>query len=68
MECSGGLRTPGSTAYLVKLAKEDPKTFMPLLAKLLPAEAPHTSGNAVLNLTINLGDDEGSYGLTRLNI
>ena len=28
----------GGADYLVKLANEDPKTFVPLLAKLIPAE------------------------------
>ena len=36
----------GGADYLVKLANEDPKTFVPLLAKLIPSEVKaEISGN-----------------------
>ncbi|MEI6712593.1 MAG: hypothetical protein WCO60_02510 [Verrucomicrobiota bacterium] len=45
----------GGVDYLVNLAKTDPKTFVPLLAKIIPTEL-KTEGAGGLNIKINLGD------------
>jgi hypothetical protein len=42
----------GGAEYLVKLAEDDPKTFVPLLAKMIPTDV-RVDGNAGLHVTIN---------------
>jgi hypothetical protein len=43
----------GGVEYLVRLAQEDPKTFVPLLIKTMPPE-PKVEQQAGLNIVIDL--------------
>jgi hypothetical protein len=47
------LEQVGGVEYLVRLAQEDPKTFVPLLIKILPPE-PKTPQEGGLNIHIDL--------------
>ncbi len=44
----------GGVEYLVRLAQEDPKTFVPLLIKTMPPE-PKVPQEGGLNIVIDLG-------------
>lgn len=53
----GALKDCGGQAYLLKVAKEDPKTFCTLLGRVLPLEVSGTNG-APIAVTITRFSEE----------
>ncbi len=53
----GAFEELGGQAYLVTLAREDPKTFLALLGKILPYQA-KGFGTGAVEITITIGGHE----------
>lgn len=53
----GAFEELGGQAYLVTLAREDPKTFLALLGKILPYQA-KGFGTGAVDITITIGGHE----------
>ena len=53
----GAFEEVGGQAYLVALARDDPKTFLALLSKVLPYQAKGL-GTGAMEITITIGGHE----------
>lgn len=54
---TGAFEELGGQAYLVALARDDPKTFLALLGKILPYQA-KGFGTGAMEITITIGGHE----------